>query len=81
MTIEELRAIVSALKVTIGTLGEKVSDLNTLINSVDGMIAASNPLSSAVDPDQIVAIYSPLYISKLTEIETVTDTLGTDPLH
>ena len=83
MTIAELRTLVTQLKETSGELHNASRKLNSLLFQVDSTINPTGILAPAIslNVDQIVAIYYPPYAALLTEIETITDALGTDALH
>lgn len=80
-TIEQLRAIVNDLKPKVLELNKASLDLNGFIQRIDLMISENNDFSSTIDIDALITQYSPIYITKLTRIETAADSLSTDGLN
>mgnify|MGYP001255332504 CR=1 FL=1 len=80
-TIQELRVIVEDIKTKSIEMSVASQNLIVFVREVEYIIAETNPLSDAVNIDALIAIYSPIYLQKLTRIETAADALGTDVLH
>lgn len=81
MTIEELRAIVLDIHNKSQAIFAAANDLESFMQQVEQDVADSNPMSIAINVDQYVSIQSPIYVAKLTALETASDALGTDALH
>lgn len=80
-TLEELRTLYEDINPKVYELFYAAEDLKVLLDGVGQDISNSNPFSSAINVDPYVAIQTPLYLEKLTRIETAADALGTDALH
>lgn len=73
MTIEELRAIITDVKSKTTILRETTQDLHSFVEEVDQIV--NGIAGSSINPDQLVAVYGPIYIEKLTAVEVATDVL------
>lgn len=76
MTIEELRIILSDIKTKTDELSQASTNLDSFIKELQDMVSVDNPLSSSIDIDQIVAIYTPMYVEKLARANTAVGQLG-----
>ena len=81
MTLDDLRAIVIYVRTKRESLMSSVQDFETFVEVVWDAIKPENPFASTIDVDAFVAIQVPIYLAKLTAIETASDQFGTDLLH
>ena len=78
-TIEEIRALVSAIKPKTELVRVKSQELHSFVEELDQAI--NRIAGDCIDVDVLVAKYVPIYLEKLTALETASDDLGTDSLH
>ena len=78
MTIQELRNIVNTIEPLGNDLGNATNELRILVAKVKNIIAEDNIALGMINADQLVAIYTPLYLAALHKVEVAADALGTD---
>ena len=84
MTPQEFTDLVNNLRIMTQNVKQAAFELDSLVERVQILIDRSDPLSlplSQAEVDHMVAVYSPLYITALTNLEIASDALGSDALH
>jgi hypothetical protein len=79
MTLEELKAIVADTKTKTEVIRVAGQDLHSLVEEIEQALLGI--AGECINIDDLVAKYTPIYLGKLTVLETAADALGSDILH
>lgn len=77
-TMQELRAIVAAEVLKTQEMRAAAVDAHNFLSTINAEISSENPYSGALNADQLLAIFTPMYTVKKQRIEAAADAIGTD---